>query len=131
MRQGSESIKWSDVLSCQNIRMITKSRLSRTGSPVRAWATASRQIRRALGFKGIYVDSPDCLASAWQEGLASDRPVVIEVKADPEVVPLPPHLRSKLARGFMASIVKGDEGAGHIISETAKQVVDGLFGKKE
>ena len=29
MRQGSESIKWS----------ITKSRLSRTGSPVRAWAT--------------------------------------------------------------------------------------------
>jgi hypothetical protein len=31
----------------------------------------------------------------------------------------------------MASIVKGDEGAGHIFSETAKQVVDGLFGKKE
>jgi hypothetical protein len=31
----------------------------------------------------------------------------------------------------MASIIRGDEGAGHIISETAKQVVGGLFGKKE
>jgi hypothetical protein len=30
----------------------------------------------------------------------------------------------------MSSIAKGDEGA-HIISETAKQVVAGLFGKQE
>ena len=30
----------------------------------------------------------------------------------------------------MSSIAKGDEGAGHIISETAKQVVGGLFGKQ-
>jgi pyruvate dehydrogenase (quinone) len=42
-----------------------------------------------LGFRSIYVDSPDRLASAWQESLASDRPVVIEVKTDPEIVPLP------------------------------------------
>jgi pyruvate dehydrogenase (quinone) len=84
-----------------------------------------------LGFKGIFVDSPNRLASAWQDALASDRPVIIEVKTDPEIVPLPPHLTLKQARGFMASIVKGDEGAGHVISETAKQVVDGLFGKKE
>jgi hypothetical protein len=37
----------------------------------------------------------------------------------------------KQARGFMASIIKGDTGASHIITETAKQVVGGLFGKKE
>jgi pyruvate dehydrogenase (quinone) len=84
-----------------------------------------------LGFKGIYVDSPDHLGLAWQESLTSDRPVLIEVKTDPEVVPLPPHLTLKQARGFMSSIAKGDEGAGHIISETAKQVVGGLFGKQE
>jgi pyruvate dehydrogenase (quinone) len=84
-----------------------------------------------LGFRGIYVNSPDRLASAWQESLASDRPVVIEVKTDPELVPLPPHLTLKQARGFMSSIAKGEDGAGHIISETAKQVVGGLFGKQE
>ena len=61
-----------------------------------------------LGFKGIFVDSPDRLASAWQEALSSDRPVVLEVKTDPEVVPLPPHVTLKQARGFMSSMVKGD-----------------------
>jgi pyruvate dehydrogenase (quinone) len=84
-----------------------------------------------LGFKGIFVDSPDRLAFAWQEALASDRPVVLEVKTDPEVVPLPPHVTLKQARGFMSAMAKGDRGAGRIIGETAKQVVDGLFGKKE
>jgi pyruvate dehydrogenase (quinone) len=84
-----------------------------------------------LGFKGIFVDSPDRLASAWQEALSSDRPVVLEVKTDPDVAPLPPHLTLKEARGFMSAMVKGDSDSGGIISETAKQVVDGLFGKRE
>jgi pyruvate dehydrogenase (quinone) len=84
-----------------------------------------------LGFKGIFVDSPDRLASAWQEALSSDRPVVLEVKSDPDVVPLPPHVTLKQARGFMSAMAKGDGAAGRIIGETAKQVVDGLFGKKE
>jgi pyruvate dehydrogenase (quinone) len=75
------------------------------------------------------VDSPDRLASAWQEALLSDRPVVLEVKTDLDVVPLPPHITLKQARGFMSAIAKGDRGPGHIIGETAKQVVDGLFGK--
>jgi pyruvate dehydrogenase (quinone) len=84
-----------------------------------------------LGFKGIFVDSPDRLASAWQEALSSDRPVVLEVRTDPDVAPLPPHLTLKEARGFMSAMVKGDSDSGGIISETAKQVVDGLFGKRE
>jgi len=83
-----------------------------------------------LGFKGIFVDSPERLASAWQEALSADRPVVLEVKTDPEVVPLPPHLTLKEARGFMSAMAKGDSGAGRIIGNTAKQVVDGLFGKQ-
>jgi pyruvate dehydrogenase (quinone) len=77
------------------------------------------------------VDSPDRLVSAWQEALSSDRPVVLEVKTDPEVVPLPPHVTLKEARGFMSAMAKGDSGAGRIIGDTARQVVDGLFGKSE
>jgi pyruvate dehydrogenase (quinone) len=84
-----------------------------------------------LGFRGILVDSPDRLASAWQEALSSDRPVVLEVRTDPEVVPLPPHVTLKEARGFISAIAKGDSGAGRIIGDTARQVVDGLFGKHE
>ena len=84
-----------------------------------------------LGFKGIFVDLPDRLASAWQEALSSDRPVVLEVKTDPEVAPLPPHVTLKEARSFMSAMAKGDRGAGRVIGDTARQVVDGLFGKKE
>jgi pyruvate dehydrogenase (quinone) len=83
-----------------------------------------------LGFKGIFVDTPDRLASAWREALSSDRPVVLEVKTDPDVAPLPPHLTLKEAKGFMSAMVKGD-GAASIIGETAKQVVEGVFGNKK
>ena len=76
-----------------------------------------------LGFKGIFVDKPGDLHGAWQEALACDRPVVLEVKTDPDVAPLPPHVTLKEARGFMASIVKGDPSAAHIIADTARQVL--------
>jgi pyruvate dehydrogenase (quinone) len=84
-----------------------------------------------LGFKGIYVDTPDALRAAWQQALASDRPVVLEVKTDPEVAPLPPHLTLKEARGFISSVLKGDEGSRHVIAETAAQVLNAITGKKE
>jgi pyruvate dehydrogenase (quinone) len=32
------------------------------------------------------------LAGAWEEALYSDRPVVLEVRTDPNVPPLPPHI---------------------------------------
>jgi pyruvate dehydrogenase (quinone) len=57
--------------------------------------------------------------------------VVLEVKTDPEVAPLPPHVTLQQARGFMSSVIKGDEATGHMIGETARQVFDGLFGKRD
>ena len=50
-----------------------------------------------LGFRGIFVDQPDRLGPAWQEALSSDRPVVLEVKTDPDIVPLPPHVTQQAA----------------------------------
>ena len=83
-----------------------------------------------LGFKGIFVDRPDELHSAWQAALCADRPVVLEVKTDPDVAPLPPHVTLKEARAFITSIVKGDPSAGHVIADTARQVL-GKFLPKE
>src|ERR1700710_1079122 len=83
-----------------------------------------------LGFKGIFVDKPGDLHGAWQEALACDRPVVLEVKTDPDVAPLPPHVTLKEARGFMASIVKGDPSAAHIIADTARQVLGNIMPKE-
>jgi pyruvate dehydrogenase (quinone) len=76
-----------------------------------------------LGFKGIFVDKPGDLHGAWQEALSCNRPVVLEVKTDPDVAPLPPHVTLKEARDFIASIVKGDPSAAHMIADTARQVL--------
>jgi pyruvate dehydrogenase (quinone) len=84
-----------------------------------------------LGFRAIFIDKPDDLHGAWQQALSSDRPVVLEVKTDPDVAPLPPHVTLKEARGFMASIVKGDPSAGHMIADTARQLLGDIIPGKD
>jgi pyruvate dehydrogenase (quinone) len=82
-----------------------------------------------LGLKGIYVDDPDKLAAAWDEALTADRPVVLEVKTDPEVPPLPPHITLEQARNFVHMLVAGDPREGGVIRETAKQVLSTILPK--
>lgn len=89
------------------------------------------QFAEMLGLKGIYVDDPEQLSAAWQEALSADRPVVLEVKTDPEVAPLPPHITLKQAKAFMASMIKGDRGAAQVIGDTASQLFNEILpGKK-
>jgi len=60
------------------------------------------------GFKGIYCEKGDEVGDAWAEALAADRPVLLEVKVDPEVPPLPPHIRMEQAKKMAEAMVKGD-----------------------
>ena len=83
-----------------------------------------------IGLKGIFVDDPKDLASAWDAALAADRPVVIEVKTDAEIAPLPPHISLKQAKKFMFSVAKED-GAAHVIGDTARQVANALLHKTD
>lgn len=78
-----------------------------------------------LGLKGISVDHADALAPAWIDALGADRPVVIEVKTDPEVPPLPPHVTLAEAKAFMSSLAKGDQSVGRILANTARQLFGG------
>ncbi|MEU4248419.1 thiamine pyrophosphate-requiring protein [Amycolatopsis sp. NPDC026612] len=45
-----------------------------------------------LGLRGIYCEKPDEVGAAWDEALASDRPVVLEFKVDRKFAPIPPHI---------------------------------------
>jgi pyruvate dehydrogenase (quinone) len=83
-----------------------------------------------IGLKGIFVDSPKQLASAWDEALSADRPVVLDVKTDPEIAPLPPHISLKEAKQFMFAMIK-DEDAAHVIKDTARQVVNKVLHKTD
>ncbi|CAJ0783860.1 thiamine pyrophosphate-requiring protein [Ralstonia chuxiongensis] len=80
-----------------------------------------------IGLKGIYVDNPDQLAGAWDEALSADRPVVLEVKTDPDVPPLPPHVTLQQARNFATALAYGDPDASGVLRGTARQVLSALF----
>jgi pyruvate dehydrogenase (quinone) len=76
----------------------------------------------SIGLAGIFVDDPADLASAWDDALAADRPVVLEVKTDPEVPPLPAHISFEQARNFATTLLKGDPAEGALIAGAARQV---------
>jgi pyruvate dehydrogenase (quinone) len=73
-----------------------------------------------LGLRGIRVETPDEIGPAWDEALSSDRPVVFEAITDPEVPPLPPHIRFEQAQKMAGALVGGDPHAGRIVKQAVK-----------
>ncbi|HSC49816.1 MAG TPA: thiamine pyrophosphate-requiring protein [Gaiellaceae bacterium] len=61
-----------------------------------------------LGFKGVYCENGDEVGDAWQEVLAAGTPALLEVRVDPEIPPLPPHIRVEQAKKMAEAMVKGD-----------------------
>jgi pyruvate dehydrogenase (quinone) len=88
------------------------------------------EFARMIGLEGIFVDDPDKLCAAWDQALAADGPVVLEVKTDPEIAPLPPHISFKEAKSFMFAMTKDDDAA-HVIKDTARQVVNAVLQREE
>ncbi len=74
-----------------------------------------------LGLKGIRVDTPDRVGSAWDEALNSDRPVVYEAVTDPEVPPLPPHITIEQAKALSSALLAGDPNASRIVRQSFSQ----------
>jgi pyruvate dehydrogenase (quinone) len=65
------------------------------------------------------VDDPERIADAWDEALSADKPVLIEAVTDPEVPPLPPHIRFEQARKLAAAL-PGDPARGEIVTQSLK-----------
>src|SRR6195952_4356985 len=89
------------------------------------------QFAELIGLRGIYVDHPDRLGSAWDEALASNIPVVLEVKTDPEGPPLPPHITLQQAKNFSIALAKGDPDEEGMIRGAARQVLQNLLPDKQ
>ncbi|AIR90704.1 thiamine pyrophosphate-requiring protein [Pseudomonas cremoricolorata] len=85
----------------------------------------------SIGLKGIFVDREEDVAAAWEKALASDVPVLIEFKTDPNVAPLPPHIKLEQAKKLTSTLLKGDPNEAGIIKQTAKQLLSSVLpGKK-
>jgi pyruvate dehydrogenase (quinone) len=116
------------VLNNQDLNQVTWEQRVMEGNPR---FTATQQIpdvpyhrfAEMIGLGGLFVDRPESVGAAWDQALAATRPVVLEVKADPEVPPLPPHVTFEQARNLASALVKGDPDEGALIKGAARQVL--------
>jgi pyruvate dehydrogenase (quinone) len=76
---------------------------------------------KMLGLRGIRIDRPEQVSLAWEEAMSSDRPVVLDMVTDPNVMPIPPHVSGKQARSYMSALWKGDPEAMATLKATAKE----------
>ncbi len=123
--------RWSDprlivlVLNNQDLNQVTWEQRVMAGDPK---LEASQNLpdfpfaryAEMLGFKGIRVDDPEDVGAAWDEALASDRPVVYEAITDPEVPPLPPHIRFEQATSIAQAMAKGEPHTMRIAMQSLK-----------
>ncbi len=75
-----------------------------------------------LGLKGIVVRDPDLIGAAWDEALAADRPVILNIYTDPNVPPLPPHITLKDAKNF-ASMMASEPELGSVLKNSARELL--------
>jgi pyruvate dehydrogenase (quinone) len=73
-----------------------------------------------IGLTGVRVDRPEDVGAGWDRVLAASGPAVLEVVTDPNVPPLPPHIRLEQAKGMARAIFRGDADRGAMIVQAVK-----------
>jgi pyruvate dehydrogenase (quinone) len=71
---------------------------------------------QGIGLEGIAVDNPDDLGSAWDRALAADRPVVLDVRCDPNIPPIPPHATWEQMKSTAEALLRGDPDAWAVVT---------------
>jgi pyruvate dehydrogenase (quinone) len=73
-----------------------------------------------IGLTGVRVERPEDVGPGWERVLAANGPAVLEVVTDPDVPPLPPHIRMEQAKGMAKAIYRGDPDRTGMIREALK-----------
>jgi pyruvate dehydrogenase (quinone) len=130
---GKYWTRWQDprlvvmVLNNRDLNQVTWEQRAMSGDPK---FEASQNVpdfpyaryAELVGLRGIAVDRPENIGPAWDEALGADRPVVLDVRTDPNVPPLPPHVTFEQARAYAKSILKGDPDSWPMIKRMLGQV---------
>jgi pyruvate dehydrogenase (quinone) len=123
--------EWADprlivaVLHNDDLNQVTWEMRAMEGAPK---FTASQELpdvdyasfAASLGLEGIAVDKPGDVGPAWDRALAADRPVLLDVRTDPSIPPIPPHATFEQARDAAKAMLKGDENRRSVIVEGIK-----------
>jgi pyruvate dehydrogenase (quinone) len=126
--------RWQDprfivcVLNNEDLNEVTWEQRAMQGNPRYEATQALPDVHYArfadmIGLRGIFVDTPDGVRGAWETALRADRPVVIEVKTDPEVPPLPPHLTLAQTKAFLSAFAKGDKRSAQAMRHGIRQAL--------
>ncbi len=81
---------------------------------------AYAEYARLLGLEGARIEDAAQVGPALDRALAADRPMVLEVMADPEIPPMPPHITLKQFGAYMQALRK-DPAGGEALRATLKQ----------
>jgi pyruvate dehydrogenase (quinone) len=82
---------------------------------------------RLLGLHGEKVDDPEQVGPAWDRALAAGKPALIQFVTDPEVPPLPPHIRFEQMKAISSAIRGGDDAAPRFMKESLRGKLAELF----
>jgi len=132
--------EWKDprfvvlVLNNRDLNMVTWELRAQAGEPK---FEGSQEIpdfpyagyAESLGLLGLRVDRPEDVGRTWDAALAADRPVLVEALVDPEFPMMPPHVTLEEAKAYAKAVLKGDPDKRHMIGETIKAAVAGVFKK--
>ncbi len=123
--------EWADrrlvvlVLNNRDLNQVTWEQRALQGDPMNPMTQRIPDVRYAdfaelIGLGGVRVEQPEDIGDAWRQAFAADRPFVIDAVCDPNVPPLPPHIRSDQARALVAALRKGDPEAHGVIGQSFK-----------
>ena len=126
--------RWRDprlvvmVLNNRDLNQVTWEQRAMSGDPK---FEASQEVpdfpysryAELIGLRGIAVDEAERLGGAWEDALSADCPVVLDVRTDPDVPPLPPHVTFEQAKAYASAVLKGDPDSWHMIKQTVKEVM--------
>ncbi|MGE0218643.1 thiamine pyrophosphate-requiring protein [Mycolicibacterium sp.] len=85
------------------------------------------EVARSMGLHAMTVDADADLGKAWEWALATPEPTLLDVRCDPEVAPIPPHVTVDEMVNTARSVAHGDPNGRHLLAQTAKAKAAELF----
>jgi pyruvate dehydrogenase (quinone) len=126
--------RWADprlvvlVLNNRDLNQVTWEQRALQGDPMNPMTQRIPDVRYAdfaelIGLAGVRIEQPEDIGDAWRQAFAADRPFVIDAVCDPNVPPLPPHIRADQAKSLVAALRKGDPEARGVVTQAFKEKI--------
>ncbi len=126
--------EWADprlvvlVLNNRDLNQVTWEQRAMQGDPMNPETQRIPDVRYAdfaelFGLRGVRVEQPEDIADTWRQAFEADRPFVIDAVCDPDVPPLPPHIRTDQARSLLKALRKGDPEARGVVTQSFREKI--------